>query len=158
MKEGWRTLPQRIDDKLTTLLFGIGLPLFLFVASLMLATATDLPTGGLFADMGLWAAALCLSGWILFKVARRLRKSNFGDAPPLEAWSIQDLLAHAISLLAGPLLLVWFAPRLLELRPDTWHDLYAELRVRWVDGLLCVLGLWLTLRPVWAVIGYITRP
>ena len=156
MRNDWRTLIQQIDEASTTVLFGIGVVVLMFVASLMLASATERPTGHLLFDMGLWAAALALLGRLILLFAVRLRAASFGAEPPRTSLTTQDLLAHAVSLLLGPLLLVWFAPRLLELHPETWQEFSYEMRARWVDAMLVALGLLLIAWPIRGFLCYVT--
>lgn len=152
-----RELRERLHSGLFTLELGLGLLVFLPLAALLLAEGTHLPTSRLFVDMGLWTLALLLSAWLLVRLARQLRRRFVGEALPSQPVSGQDLLGYAVSLLIGPMLLHWFAPRLLELHPDSVSELLHELRLRWVDGFLIVIGLWLCLRPLLAFFNYITR-
>jgi hypothetical protein len=150
-------LSKRIDEGVTTAGFGLGLFVFLFMGSLILSTATKLPTGSLFLDMLLWTGALLMAGWLVVKLARYLRAETHGNEPPSEPMTTQDLLGGAMAAIAGPLLLHWFAPRLLELRPDNWHELWNELRARWVDAALILAGLLLISWPIRAFVRYVTR-
>lgn len=157
MNERWRQLRGRLEDRLTTVQFSFGLIVFLFVAVLMLSVETRLPTGSLFLDMLLWLAALLLTGWSVLRLARYLRHRSFGDEPPSHPVTTQDLLGHFVSALAGPMLLIWFIPRIAELRPETLQELLHELRIRWVDLLLVGIGVLLCVLPVRALIRYVTR-
>jgi hypothetical protein len=157
MDDDWRSIPRRIEDGMNSVLLGIGLFTFTFVASQLLATKTNLPTGSLFVDMATWTAALFASGWLILFAAKHLRASNFGDAPPRNPPDRQDLIGYAVTLLAGPLLLVWFLPRIYELHIETQSQLFFELRARWVDALLVGVGLVCIAIPVRAFIRYITR-
>jgi len=152
-----RELRKRLESSLFTLELGLGLLVFLPLAALLLAQSTHLPTNRLFADMGLWTLALLVGAWLLVRLARHLRRRLVGDLAPSEPVTGQDLLGYAVSLLIGPMLLVWFVPRLLELHPESISELFHELRLRWVDGFLIVIGLWLCLRPLLAFFNYITR-
>lgn len=152
-----RELRKRLESSLFTLEMGLGLLVFLPLAALLLAESTHLPTNRLFSDMGLWTLALLLLAWLLVRLARHLRQRFVGAVTPTEPVTGQDLLGHAVSLLIGPMLLHWFAPRLLELHPESVGELLHELRLRWVDGFLILVGAWLCLRPVLAFFNYITR-
>lgn len=152
-----RELRKRLESSLFTLEMGLGLLVFLPLAALLLAEGTRLPTNRLFADMGLWTLVLLFLAWLLVRLARHLRRRFVGEAAPSQPVSGQDLLGHAVSLLIGPMLLHWFAPRLLELHPDSVSELLHELRLRWVDGFLIAIGLWLCLRPVLAFFNFTTR-
>ena len=152
-----RELRERLESSLFTLELGLGLLVFLPLAALLLAESTHLPTGRLFTDMGLWTLALLLLAWLLVRLARHLRRRFVGEVAPTEPVTRQDLLGYAVSVLIGPMLLVWFVPRLLELHPESISELFHELRLRWVDGFLIVIGLWLCLRPLLAFFNYITR-
>lgn len=157
MNERWRKLPGQVEDGLTTVQLGFGLFMFVFVASLMLSIETNRPTGNVLVDILLWSAVLTLAGWGVVRVARRLRAANFGAEPPTHPISGQDLMGYFVSVLAGPLLLIWFVPRLAELRPESVAELVQELRGRWVDALLVGFGLFLCVWPMRALIRYVTR-
>lgn len=157
MDERWQKLRGRVEDGLTTAQFSIGLFVFLFVAVLMLSVETHRPTGSLFLDMLLWLFALLLTGWGVLRLARYLRQRAFGDEPPSHPVTTQDLLGHCVSVLAGPMLLIWFIPRLAELRPESAQELLQELRMRWVDALLVGIGVLLCVWPLRAFIRYVTR-
>lgn len=152
-----RALRERLDSGLISLQLGLGLLLFLPVAALLLAEGSRLPSGRLFVDMAAWSAAIATLAWLLLRLATYLRKRWVGDQPPAERVTGQDLLAHAVCLLLGPMLLHWFLPRLTELHPESLAELWHELRLRWVDGLLVAVGAWLCLRPVIAFFHYTTR-
>jgi hypothetical protein len=153
----WEELHRRVEHVANAIHLWIGVVLLSFVATLMLASKTDHPTGNLFLDMLLWGAALGLCAKLLIFAAKRLRARQFGDAPPRSPPDRHDLLGYAVAGLAGPLLLIWFVPRLAELHPETWQELSAALRARWVDGLLVAVGVGLIALPVYAFIRYVTR-
>lgn len=153
-----RAVRERLESAMTSFQLWLGLIVFLPLAAVMLATATGLPTGRLLFDLLVWGGALGGSGWLLLRVAQVLRRRHVGDLPPREPMTRQDVLAHAVSLLIGPMLLYWFVPRLLEVRPESVQELWHEARARWVDALLAGIGGWLSLRPLVAWVHYIMRP
>lgn len=153
-----RTLRQHLESALISIQLWLGVIVFLPLAAVLLATATERPTGRLLPDLLLWIFGLVLGGWLLLRLARVLRRRHVGDLPPREPVTQQDVLAHAVSLLLGPMLIGWFVPRLLELHPESLGELARELRIRWVDGLLAGIGGWLALRPLWALANYVMRP
>lgn len=158
MPDNLRPLRERLESAMLSVQLWLGLLVFLPVAALLLASGTELPTGKLFADLLIWGLGLLLCGWLLLRLAPVLRRRHIGDVPPRQPVTRQDVLAHAVCLLIGPMLLFWFAPRLLELHPASLDELLFELRRRWIDGLLVSIGAWLVLRPCVALFNYITRP
>lgn len=152
-----RSLLERVHGFLYAFHLWLGLGVFLFVACAILATATDWPTGRLLTDMAVWAGATGALGAGLWWLARRMRAATFGDLPPAEPVTRQDLAGHAVCLLAGPLLLYWFLPRVVEVRPTSWAELVTEAQSRWVDALLVAVGAWLIGRVASALFDYITR-
>lgn len=157
MNERWRKLTGQVEDGLTSVQLGFGLFIFVFVAALMLSVETNRPTGNVLVDILLWSAALVLAGFGVVRLARQLRAANFGAEPPTRPVSTQDLMGYFVSALAGPLLLIWFVPRLAELRPESLAELVHELRGRWVDALLVGIGALLCVLPVRALVRYVTR-
>jgi hypothetical protein len=155
---GLRSLRERLESALLSAQLVLGLALFFPLAAALLATATERPTGKLSVDILIRALGQGLGGALLLRLARALRRRHVGDVPPREPVTRQDVLFHAVSLLIGPMLLFWFVPRLLELHPESLGELIFELRRRWVDGLLVGIGAWLSLRPLAALVNYITRP
>lgn len=153
-----RAVRERMESALTSVQLWLGLVVLLPLAAVMLAMATELPTGRLLFDLLVWGAALGGGGRLLLHAANVLRRRHVGDVPPSEPVTRQDVLAHAVSLLIGPMLLYVFVPRLLEVHPDSVQELWHEARARWVDALLAGIGAWLSLRPFVALFNYITRP
>ena len=153
-----RTLRERLESALISIQLWLGVIVFLPLAAVLLATATERPTGSWLLDLLLWIVGLVLGGWLLLRLAQVLRRRHIGNLTPREPVTQQDVLAHAVSLLIGPMLIYWFVPRLLELHPESLSELVRELRMRWVDGLLAGIGVWLALRPLWALVNYVTRP
>lgn len=153
----WEALRQRLEHVNASIRLWFGIVVFTFTATLMLASKTDFPTGGLFLDMLLWGIALWLSGYGICRLAKFLRAANFGDTPPQDPPDRQDLLGYAIASMAGPMLLIWFVPRLAELHPETFSELLFELRARWVDGLLVLFGVGLCGWPMYVFYRYVMR-
>lgn len=152
-----RALRERLDSGLLTLQLVLGLVVFLPVAALVLAESTRLPTGRLFVDMAAWGGGIALTVGLLVRLARLLRRRLVGDQPPAEPMTGQDLMGHVFCVLVGPMLIHWFGPRLWELHPSSLAELWHELGMRWVAGVLALLGVWLCARPLLAFYRYITR-
>lgn len=153
----WEALRQRLERVDISIRLWLGIVVFTFVTTLMLASKTNLPTGGLFLDMLLWGVGLGLVAYCIFRLGKHLRALQFGDLPPENPPDREDLLGYLIAAMAGPLLLIWFVPRIAELPFESFSALRFELRARWIDGLLVVLGAGLCILPVRAFIRYVTR-
>ena len=157
MIDDWRALLRRIEEGMQAVALVLGLVTFTFVAALLLAGKTRLPTGSLFLDLGSWTLGFCAVGWLIVFAASRLRAEQFGTTPPTDPPSRQDLLRYAVALLAGPMLLIWFVPRIAEIHPESRTQLVFELQARWVDFVLVGLGLVCIAYPIRAFMRYISR-